>query len=290
MRRGNLLNNHLYYYKNLPHMKKTLLLIGCLACFLSLQAQDDVACVPDPAFADSSFVVSPLPLDPATGLGGIEAFPACIGEPYELVVSFRIGDSTSFNGFDVNLIRAEIAQTGAIEGLPEGINYLCNPPDCIFPDTTLGCIVLTGTPTSNNPIGVNKLVITAQVVLEALGTITETIPGMLVSGEYNLMVNEAGGCTSVSTNDFLANNITLGNIPNPVIDQTLIEVSSEINGAFQFHVLDVAGKLLHSEKIQLTTGYNSFNYDASELEAGMYIYSISNELGAIAEKMVVGRR
>lgn len=270
-------------------MKKIILLSSFIFCIFQLNAQD-VACVPDQTFADSAQLVSPLPLDPSTGEGGIEMFPACIGEPYELVFTFRIGDSTAINGFGVNLLRAEIATTGGVTGLPEGVNYFCNPPDCIFPDTTLGCIVLTGTPTANNTVGVRPLVITATVVVDGLGSITETIPGNIFTGEYNLVLNEAGGCESVSTNDYLAQNIALANIPNPVIDQTTIEVTSDISGDFQFTVLDVAGRLMHSEQIQLTSGYNSFNYDATDLGAGMYIYAISNGTGAISEKMIVGRR
>jgi len=270
-------------------MKKFLLSIGCLIGFLSLQAQD-VACVPDQSFADSAQVVSPLPLDPSTGEGGIAAFPACIGEPYELVFSFRLGDSATLNGFAFDLLRAEIATTGAVAGLPEGVNYFCNPPDCIFQDTTLGCIVLKGTPTENNIPGMNQLVITATVAADGLGTITETIPGRIFTGEYNLMINEAGGCESVSTNDYLAQNLSLANIPNPVIDQTMIEVSADISGTFQFTVFDVAGKLMHSEQILLTTGYNTFTYNAADLNAGMYIYAISNGMGAISKKMIVSRR
>ena len=270
-------------------MKKIILLFTfCLAGLLQLSAQD-VACIPDSTFADSAQVVSPLPLDPATGEGGIEMFPACIGEPYELVFTFRVGDSTAINGFAVDLLRAEIATTGAVAGLPEGVNYFCNPPDCIFPDTTLGCIVVSGTPTENNEVGVKPLVITATIVVDGLGSITETIPGRIFTGEYNIQVNEAGGCASVSTSDYLAQNIALGNSPNPVIGQTAIEISSAISGDFQFTVYDVAGKLLHAQQVQLTSGYNSFMYDAAELEAGMYIYAISNETGAISEKMIVSK-
>ena len=270
-------------------MKKILLILGLTLCLIQLHAQD-VACIPDSSFVDSTRVVFPLPLDPNTGEGGIAAFPACIGDPYELVFTFKIGDSAVVNGFPVDLIRAEIATTGAIEGLPEGINYFCNPPDCIFPDTTLGCIVLRGTPTENNTVGVNNLIISAGVVLDVIGVFNTTIPGPLFTGEYNLTINEMGQCTSVSTNDFLAENIALANIPNPVIDRTMIEISSEISGDFQFQVFDVAGKLLHNQTIQLANGYNAFEYDASALGAGMYIYAIGNETGAIAEKMIVGGR
>lgn len=271
-------------------MKKIILFIGCsLIAFLQLNAQE-VACLPDSTFADSSRLVSPLPLDPATGEGGIEAFPACIGEPYELVFTFRLGDSATISGFTVDLFRAEIATTGGVAGLPQGLNYFCNPPDCIFPDTTLGCIVIKGTPTADNMLGTNKLVISAGVVADIVGVFNTTIPGPLFTGEYNLVLNEAGGCESVSTNDYLAQNISLANIPNPVIDQTTIEVSSDISGEFQFTVLDIAGKLMHSEQIQLATGYNAFTYNAADLNAGMYIYAISNGTGAISKKMIVSRR
>jgi len=270
-------------------MKKTLLLFGLfISLAFQINAQDDVACVPDPAFADSNQVVFPLPL--LNGTGGIEMFPACIGEPYDLVFSFRIGDSAVINGFPVDLVEASIATTGGVTGLPEGLNYFCNPPDCIFPDTLLGCIVVKGTPTENNTVGVNPLIITAQVTASIFPQpITETIPGTIFPGEYNLVLNEAGGCQSVSTNDYLAQNIALGNSPNPVIDQTMIEVSSDISGEFQFTVLDVAGKLIHSEQIQLATGYNTFTYNAADLGAGMYIYAISNGTGAISKKMIVSK-
>ena len=270
-------------------MKKTLLLFGFFAFCIALNAQE-VACEPDQSFADSARVVSPLPLDPATGEGGIEMFPVCIGDPYELVFTIKIGDSATVQGFTLDLFRAEIATSGAVAGLPEGLNYFCNPPDCVFQDTTLGCIVIKGTATENNSIDTNSLVITATAILDVLGNFTSTIPGPLFAGELNLVVKNQGECSSVSTSDFLAKNLTLGNIPNPVIDRTLIEVSSEISGDFQFHVFDVAGKLMHREKVQLTIGYNAFNYDASKLGEGMYIYTLSNELGAVSQKMIVGRR
>lgn len=270
-------------------MKKTLLFLVFIGFAFSLLAQE-VACEPDPIFRDSAQVVFPLPLDPETGVGGIEMFPVCIGEPYELVFSFRIGDSAVFNGVPINLLRAEIDTTGAVEGLPEGLNYACNPPDCIFQDTTLGCIVINGIATENNPIGINNLVITATVVIDLFGPITETIPGNFFAGEYNLIVQEAGQCGTVSVNDFLAENIALSNIPNPVIDQTTIEVTSNLNGEFQFGVFDLTGKQVHNEQIQLINGYNSFIYDAADLSAGMYIYTISDGRGAISQKLVVGRR
>ena len=89
------------------------------------------------------------------------------------------------------------------------------------------------------------MIISASIVIDALGTIPTTIPGPQFTGEYNFVLNEAGGCESVSTNDYLAQNIALANIPNPVIDQTTIEVTSDISGDFQFTIIDVAVSYTH---------------------------------------------
>lgn len=267
-------------------MKKILFLFGFIGLCLQLNAQD-VACVPNPIYQDSGQVVSPLPLDPNTGEGGLAAFPACIGEPFELVFTFRIGDSATIGAFAINLDSAIIETTGAISGLPEGINYQCNPPNCVFPDTTLGCIVLKGTPTSN--VGVNKLVISARVK-GGLIDLMETIPGTIFQGEYNLTVNEAGDCTSTGVNDYLAEQISLSNSPNPVTDQTTIEITSLLSGGFEFNVFDLTGKTIHTEAVQLTTGYNAFNFDAGRLQEGMYIYTIGDGTAAVASKLIVGKR
>lgn len=270
-------------------MKKILFLFGFIGLCLQLNAQDDVACVPNPIYQDSGQVVSPLPLDPNTGQGGLAPFPACIGEPFELVFTFRIGDSASIGAFAINLDSAIIETTGAISGLPEGIDYFCNPPNCVFPDTTLGCIVLKGTPSANNEAGINKLVISARVK-GGLIDLMETIPGTIFQGEYNLTLNEAGNCTSTGVNDYLAQQITLSNSPNPAINQTNIEITSLLSGDFEFNVFDLTGKTIHTEAIQLTTGYNAFNFDAGQLQEGMYIYTIGDGTATVAAKMMVGKQ
>jgi hypothetical protein len=277
------------FQKTNLHKKKILLLFGCLGFLVQLNAQDAV-CQPDSAFLASDDIVSPAPYDSTNMTGGLDAFPACIGEPYELVFSFRLGDSASLNGLGIDLIRAEIATTGAVAGLPEGLNYFCDPPDCVFPDTTAGCIILKGTPTANNTAGVYPLVISAKVVAGLLGELSADIPGPFVPGTYNLVLNNTGECsTTTSVNDYLSQNLTLSNTPNPALDQTLIEVTSLISGDFQFQVFDLAGKGLHNEKIRLNSGYNTFRYDVSKLEAGMYIYTLSDGKAAISQKLIVSK-
>jgi len=163
-------------------MKKILLLLFIISTLSNLSAQVGVeppACLPDSIYQDSSAGAYPLPLD-AAGNHGLAEFPACINEPYELIFTIKLGDSISVETVGrVDVVSANIERTGAVSGLPEGLSYFCNPPDCIFPDTTLGCIVVTGTPTENNAAGDFPLVISGVAVLN-LGGLIEfplTFPG-----------------------------------------------------------------------------------------------------------------
>ncbi len=271
-------------------MKKILLLAGLVVFFSQLKAQD-VPCTPDPTVLDSTQIVFPLPYDEETMTGGIADSPVCIGEPYRLVFHLRIPDSAAIGGQPINLLRAEIDMEGAVEGLPEGIGYKCNPPDCVFPDTLLGCIALEGTASANNMAAINDLVISVRIAIEGIGLLPTTIPGPFTSGDggYSLVIKNPGECT-VGVNDYLSKNISLSNTPNPVISKTTIEVTSLLDGDFDFQVFDLSGKMLHMEKVALTAGYNTFDYDASNLAEGMYIYRLSDGFGSIAEKMIVEKR
>ncbi len=248
-------------------------------------AQEEVACVPDTTLQDSSFIVHPLPLN--EGVGGLAEFPACVNEPYELVFTLLVPDSINNNGLLIDVSSASIETTGAIVGLPEGVNYFCNPPNCIFSDTLAGCIVLKGTPTSNNPPGEYELVISGVAQFGPL-PFPVTFPGILAPGSYALTLQEEGACEGTSTSvNYLAEQITLSNTPNPVQYQTNIEMTSLMEGDVQFKVFDNAGKEVHARNIRLNFGYNTLQFDASSLNNGMYFYTISDGRAMIYEKMVV---
>ena len=269
-------------------MKKLLLLVALISVFTQLDAQE-VVCEPDTMFQNAPPGAFPMPLN--NGEGGLAEFPACINEPYNLVFTIRLGDSVSIAGADIDIFNATIPVSGAVTGLPEGLNYFCNPPDCIFPDTLLGCILVTGTPTDANQPGSFPLTIEGSVLLDLLGDFPLVFPGILAPGEYILDLNDTGGCEAVSTSipSYLKSNIELSNTPNPVTTSTLIEMTSLIDGDFQFKVFDMTGRSVHSENIHLNIGYNTLSYDASALGGGMYIYTLGDGNAMIHEKMMVSR-
>ena len=271
-------------------MKKLLLLVAIICAFTQLNAQE-LACIPDTTYQDASPGAYPLPLN--EGEGGLAEFPACINEPYELVFTIKLGDSVSVAGIgSIDVFSATIPTTDAVTGLPVGLNYLCNPPNCVFPDTLLGCIVVTGTPTAENPAGDYPLVIRGSALLDGFGDFPLEFPGLLAAGEYILPLNDTGGCEAVSTSipSYLKSNIELSNMPNPVQTTTMIEMTSLIDGDFQFKVFDMTGKSIHAENVHLNVGYNTLSYDVSGLGEGMYIYTLGDGNAMIYEKMLVSRK
>lgn len=270
-------------------MKKFVLLFLFFGLVVQLNAQDEPACEPDLTYQDSSAGAYPVPFNPETGVGGLADFPACINEEYELVFTLKLGDSISIGAVSADLIGVRIATTGAVTGLPSGLNYFCNPPNCEMQDTVLGCIVIRGTPDAGNATGTYDLVISGEVLVAGLLPLPISFPGTLFPGEYSLTLNGEGQCATTSVNEYLAENISLSNTPNPVVGETRIEFNSLIGGDFTFQVFNLNGGQIYSEPVRLSPGYNMLNFNASHLTEGMYIYSLSNGNGAISRKMMVKR-
>jgi hypothetical protein len=143
------------------------------------------ACLPDSLYRDSTVGVYPKPVTAANPNGGINK-PACINKPYEFVLTIKIPDTTSYQGFVVGLKSAKIATTGAIKNLPAGLTYMCNPPDCIFPALSIGCIILKGTPESSNTPGKYKPIIALTLNTVSFGSFDFEYPGSQFPGEYIL--------------------------------------------------------------------------------------------------------
>ena len=67
-------------------------------------------------------------------------------------------------GNPLALDRVELETSGAVLGLPTGLTYGCNPPSCVFPKDTEGCVNLYGTPTGD--VGDYPLEIVATAYIE----------------------------------------------------------------------------------------------------------------------------
>lgn len=265
-------------------MKKTLPLLFALLCALSVAAQAPV-CMRDSSILQTGELLSPAPWDTADMEYNLN--DACINKPYNQSVTVNV--PPDFQGLPI--INVTVATTGAVQNLPAGVTYACDPPNCVFNANSLGCIVLYGTPTPANPAPDTLDLGIVVTVNTALGAIPLTFPntGLPNTPEQHYYL-------AVKTEECLVGNYERGNqftllknTPNPFSAQTLITAESLVAGDFQFEVFDLLGQRVHAETIRLEIGRNEFNFDADQLANGAYIYTLSNRDGKAARRMVVAR-
>lgn len=266
-------------------MKKALLLLVLLSATFFHHATAQI-CVRDSNLLNTGDLLSPAPYSPDSPFYNLKV--ACINEPYEQSVTVFVPDSFALQGNMVKVVSVFLP-TNAVSGLPTGLTYSCDPDTCLFQPKTLGCIRLYGTPALSNTPDTFSLSITAKVTI-LLGPLPFTVdvkfPGDAAPGNfYYLILKGQGECASSST-DLDGPFSQVRAIPNPTTGQTIIEAQSTQNGMFLFEVFDLLGRQLHSEKVPLYEGDNKFNFDASSLPNGTYLYTIGNAEGKAVRRMV----
>lgn len=275
-------------------MKKFLTLLLVNLFFVGFLAAQ---CQPDPMFADSSAGVYPPPYDAMESPEGGITDTACIGSPFDFNFTIVVSETIDLFGatFQLDSIRVdEVSGLPAGLGVPDAPFVVCNPANCNFPANSQGCAAIQGTPTGEmNDVGQSgagdyDLVITGTVYIVGLPPQTITFPGLLAPGEYTLTVEEAGSGNCVtSTENILEEKIGFKAMPNPTTGATVIDVNSQIDSRMQFTVTDIFGKVVRQESVNINVGQNQLELDAANLSNGIYIYSLSNELGHVSKKLVV---
>jgi len=268
-------------------MKKTFILFFALLASTLAITQ---TCVRDSSIYLSDTIVKPLPWTPDVPL--INTLPACVGEPYAQSVTFNVPDSITAPGLPTIAINSiSINLTGAIVGLPAGIGYSCDPPNCVFNKLTLGCLLLSGTPSAANiPPDTTELKITINVNTPAFPfPLPIEFPGTVApNSKYYIVIKAPGQCLS-GTVDPSGQIAFVKNAPNPFSDETTITVESTVSGKFQFQVFNMLGQGIYTENMNLVNGQNQFTFDAGDLSNGAYYFTIGNARGKVTRMMVISR-
>jgi Secretion system C-terminal sorting domain len=277
-------------------MKNTVqnLLLTAFICLFSAIQANAQACQPDARYRDSLVGVYPSPVTATNPNGGITK-AACIGKTYSFTFTVKISDSIDVPTLGkIPLDSLTMATSGAVGGMPAGLTYACNPANCIFKKSTTGCVIIQGTPTTSNTVKSYPLVITGKAFssnpLFMFGFpngYTATFPGPLFPGEYNLklLANNDPGCVS-ATND-LKEVSHFAAMPNPTNGKTIITIESSVSGNFEFTLTNVMGQSLEKRSLSIQAGINAFEFDASRLPNGVYIYALSKGSRVVSNKLIV---
>jgi hypothetical protein len=274
-------------------MKNILLLSVLMILAVQLQAQEP-ACIPDTTFRMADAGVYPLPVSAEFPDQGITD-SACLNQAFNFVFTVVTPDTISIPLGPLNITSPldsiTVGVEGAIGGLPEGIDYACNPPNCVFtPENLVGCIVLTGTPTNEENIGDNPLSIEARVFLPATSIPVNFPDSTLFPGSYSLYVfgEDAPQCISTGVNE-LSSISGFSISPNPNTGRAEIQIESMETGPFALETFNVLGERVQHQTVRLFEGSNRLYFDGQDLSEGFTLFSLSNGLSRISKRIVISR-
>jgi hypothetical protein len=230
-------------------MKKLLLsfvAIGLLAW--SFEAQ---SCIPGANFVDSTFGVWP---DTVQNLP-----PAVVNAFYSTDLNFKApADAGDVPGSPASGA-IESFTVSSVAGLPSGVNYSCNTPNCTYAGGDNGCANVYGTPTQTGVFNIT-ISIDAQVNV-GFGII---IPYSQSFSGYKIVVGTAGVITGVME--------PLHAFPNPSNDITTVE---GLNGT-RLTLNNLNGQELLVESIE---GLSTADLNLTNLNAGVYFINVYGEQG-----------
>lgn len=244
--------------------------------FFTLEAQN---CLPDSTLIDSATGVYPRPVSMDYPNGGIKK-KACINKPYDFTFTVVVPDSVLIPPLTtpIPMDKASIDTIGAISNLPKGINYLCNPPDCIFKKNTFGCLILTGTPDGSNAPGEYKPVINLKVTVSPIGFPIDynlKYPGPEFPGEYILNLLPENDCVTSVKDEYIGNKYWYPNPSDGIININTPHVEN-------LKIYKLNGKLVYSNPAFLK---QSIDGDELNLE-GIYILHWIENGSAFHQKII----
>jgi len=251
-------------------MKKIYLLLLLLP-FFEIKAQVPT-CSIDPVFVASGRKgVWP---DSATNF-----VSGTVGTPYSqnITIAVPYDTVTSFGTYHFNHIDLTNASTC---GLPPGLSLTGTPSTYKFPGNANSCMVIYGTPTTAGPY---SLTFKLSIYLTETGNLVPYTTQTLTYYKINIL--PAAGIATNGNYSFQV----MQNMPNPVHDNANIKFTSSTEGKAKFAVYDVTGQKITEKEISAQRGDNNFDFDATQLESGIYLYTVEMNQQKQCRRMVIAR-
>jgi len=234
-------------------MKKSLLLLFIVVSFLF---KGFGQCEPD-----TLYTLPGIYPDSATGFP-----PAYATFEYNLVITAVIPPDTLLPIFG----RRNIDSIGVVDviGLPENFEAIPNSPSGFWPGGSSGCLLITGTPTTDQ-VGEYPL-------LFVLNGYAQGIPLPIAFGltAYTIIVYDSifAGIDSPHLSDLTA----LKAAPNPFNGSFWLQFNAVANAMFDLQIFDLNSRPVMDRTITAVEGFNKILIDASALKPGIYFCRLSS--------------
>jgi len=251
-------------------MKKIYLILLLMPFFL--KAQTVPTCSIDPTFASSGREG----IWPDSALNFISGN---VGQLYAQNVTIVIPVDTTVSGITCTYSTVNLQPPTNNYGLPPGLSLTGTPSNYKFPGNASSCMEIYGTPTT---AGTYTLTFVLKVYCTQFGPIAATT---YTVDYYKITINAAADIESNKGYEF---NV-MQNSPNPVANNTAINFTSAVDAKAKMSVYSIAGQKITEKEIAAQRGNNSYDFDATLLESGIYIYAIELNGEKQIRRMVVAK-
>jgi endonuclease I len=94
-------------------------------------------------------------------------------------------------------------------------------------------------------------------------------------------------CNTVGVQEKYKVNFDYSIFPNPAANEFSILLSANENSKYTLRITDLAGRLVHTQQLQVNNGMNYFAFDKLNLQSGAYMMEIMNGSSKLTKKLVV---
>ncbi|HEX7413039.1 MAG TPA: T9SS type A sorting domain-containing protein [Bacteroidia bacterium] len=252
-------------------MKK---IITSVALALTLNSFAQVpTCSIDPVFVSS-------------GLHGISPDSAVnfasgtVGQPYTQNATLIIPLDTVTTSFTCHYSHINLTNASTC-GLPPGLSLTGTPSTYIFPGNANSCMEIYGTPTTAGTYSLTFILSVYCTELPGVALSTYTV------SYYHIKINASAGIESITNNYGFQ---VMQNNPNPVVgSNTTVKFTAPADGKAKMSVYNITGQKIAVQEFSAQRGDNSYDFDATTLENGIYLYSIEYNGQKQVRRMVVAK-
>ncbi|MGZ3861597.1 MAG: T9SS type A sorting domain-containing protein [Bacteroidia bacterium] len=206
-----------------------------------------------------------------------------VGTPYTQNVTIVVPKDTNATifGSTQNFTFKEIdLQTGisspANYGLPPGLSITGTPSTFKFPGNDTSCMIIYGTPTT---AGLYNLSFTLKAYVTAF-------PGIAVSTQTITYYKIDIGTVGIAANSSYTFRVQQ-NMPNPVNGSARVLFTSPNEAKAKFAVYNLTGVKIMEKDINAVRGDNNIDFETSQLESGIYLYTVEMNHQKQCRRMVV---
>lgn len=227
----------------------------------------------------------------------------CIARGIEGGTSIEFKNFTDFNS-PAGPVTVSRMRIDSIENLPCGLCWktkgtLGNTDDNIFAADEDGCVYIFGT--TNDVVGQYKLRVKLSAELQGVPGFLPQVDAEVGGIRLYVRVNDGGSCPNVDTTaasqnvnpancpvgikDELSAVNALQIVPNPITSAAEVSFVSSANGTFTTRLMDITGKEVARQELNVTVGKNETTIQRNSLPAGVYFYTISDGKTTITRKV-----